>query len=104
MGTALLESIRLLSNSVVLLADKTVDGLEANLERARAMAESSPSIVTPLNKIIGYEAAAKIAKNAVAKSITVRESVIDLGFVERGEVTLEQLDELLDVLSMTHPG
>jgi fumarate hydratase class II len=104
MGTALLESIRLLSNSVVLLADKTVDGLEANLERARAMAESSPSIVTPLNKIIGYEAAAKIAKNAVAKSITVRESVIDLGFVSRGEVTLEQLDELLDVLSMTHPG
>jgi fumarate hydratase class II len=104
MGTALLESIRLLSNSVVLLADKTVDGLEANLERARAMAESSPSIVTPLNKIIGYEAAAKIAKNAVAKSITVRESVIDLGFVERGEVTLEQLDTLLDVLSMTHPG
>ena len=104
MGTALLESIRLLSNSVVLLADKTVDGLEANLERARAMAESSPSIVTPLNRVIGYEAAAKVAKNAVAKSITVRESVIDLGFVERGEVTLEQLDTSLDVLKMTHPG
>jgi fumarate hydratase, class II len=104
MGTALLESIRLLSNSMVLLADKTVDGLEANLDRARALAESSPSIVTPLNKIIGYEAAAKIAKNSVAKSITVRESVIDLGFVERGEVTLEQLDAALDVMSMTHPG
>ena len=44
MGTALLESIRLLSNSTVLLADKTVDGLEANLDRARALAESSPSI------------------------------------------------------------
>ena len=56
----LLESIRLLSNSTVLLADKTVDGLEANLERARALAESSPAIVTPLNKLIGYEAAAKI--------------------------------------------
>jgi fumarate hydratase, class II len=104
MGTALLESIRLLSNSMVLLADKTVDGLEANLDRARALAESSPAIVTPLNKIIGYEAAAKIAKNSVAKSITVRESVIDLGFVERGEVTLEQLDAALDVMSMTHPG
>jgi fumarate hydratase, class II len=104
MGTALLESIRLLSNSMVLLADKTVDGLQANLDRARALAESSPAIVTPLNKIIGYEAAAKIAKNSVAKSITVRESVIDLGFVERGEVTLEQLDAALDVMSMTHPG
>jgi fumarate hydratase class II len=104
MGTALLESIRLLANSSRLLADKTVDGLEANLERARAMAESSPSIVTPLNRIIGYEAAAKVAKHSVAAGMTVRESVIDLGFVERGEITEEQLDTLLDVLSMTHPG
>jgi fumarate hydratase, class II len=101
MGTALLESIRLLANSTRLLADKTVDGLLANVERARALAESSPAIVTPLNRVIGYEAAAKVAKNAVAKAITVRESVIDLGFVERGEVTLEQLDSSLDVLSMT---
>ena len=92
MGTALLESIRLLANSSIALADKTVDGLEANLVRALALAESSPSIVTPLNKIIGYESAAKIAKHSVAKGITVREAVIDLGFVERGEVTLEQLD------------
>ena len=104
MGTSLLESSRLLSNSLRALADKTIDGLEANLERALALAESSPSIVTPLNKIIGYEAAAKIAKHSVAQSMTVREAVIDLGFVERGEVTLEQLDAALDVLSMTTPG
>ncbi|MDQ1581095.1 MAG: fumarate hydratase, class [Microbacteriaceae bacterium] len=104
MGTALLESIRLLSHSVRVLADKTVRGLEANLDRARALAESSPSIVTPLNRVIGYEAAAKVAKHSVAKGITVREAVIDLGFVERGEVTLEQLDKALDVLSMTHPA
>ncbi|CAN5588367.1 class II fumarate hydratase [soil metagenome] len=104
MGTALLESIRLLSNSSIALADKTVDGLEANLVRALALAESSPSIVTPLNKFVGYESAAKIAKHSVAKSMTVREAVIDLGFVERGELTLEQLDTALDVMSMTHPG
>ncbi len=104
MGTALLESIRLLSNSSIALADKTVDGLEANLVRARALAESSPAIVTPLNKIIGYESAAKIAKHSVAQGMTVREAVIDLGFVERGEVTLQQLDVALDVMSMTHPG
>src|SRR3954471_18309366 len=104
MGTALLESIRLLSNASRVFADKTVDGLEANLERARAFAESSPSIVTPLNRVIGYEAAAKVAKHAVARGMTVREAVIDLGFVDRGEVTLEQLDSALDVLSMTHPG
>lgn len=103
MGTALLESIRLLANSSVALADKTVDGLTANVERARALAESSPAIVTPLNRVIGYESAAKVAKNAVAKAITIRESVIDLGFVERGEVSLELLDGALDVLSMTRP-
>jgi fumarate hydratase class II len=104
MGTALLESIRVLTNSCRALADKTITGLEANLERARAFAESSPSIVTPLNKIIGYESAAKIAKHSVANGITVREAVIDLGYIERGEVTLEQLDAALDVLSMTHPN
>jgi fumarate hydratase class II len=104
MGTALLESIRLLSNATRVLADKTVDGLEANLDRAAALAGSSPSIVTPLNKIIGYESAAKIAKHSVAKGLTVREAVVDLGFVERGEITEEQLDTALDVLSMTHPG
>ncbi|WP_022881364.1 class II fumarate hydratase [Gryllotalpicola ginsengisoli] len=103
MGSALLESIRLLSNVTRALADKTIRGLEANLDRARALAESSPSIVTPLNKIIGYEAAAKIAKHAVAEGITIREAVVALGYVERGEITEEQLDEKLDVLSMTHP-
>ena len=103
MGTALLESIRLLANSSIVLADKTVDGLTANVEHARALAESSPSIVTPLNRVIGYEAAAKVAKHAVAQSITVRESVIDLGFVQRGEVTLELLASALDVLAMTRP-
>jgi Fumarase len=104
MGTALLESIRLLANSSRLLADKTVAGLEANEERARALAESSPSIVTPLNKFIGYENAAKIAKHSVKNGLTVREAVLDLGFVERGEISEADLDKALDVLSMTHPG
>ena len=104
MGNALLESIRLLANSMRLLADKTVDGLEANVERARALAESSPSIVTPLNKYIGYEAAAKIAKHSVAKGLTVREATIELGYVDGEKLTMEQLDKALDVLSMTHPG
>ena len=104
MATSLLESIRLLANSSRVLADKTVEGLEANLDRARALAESSPAIVTPLNRVIGYEAAAKVAKHAVAHQLTIRDAVIALGFVERGEVTLEQLDAALDVLKMTKPG
>ena len=103
MANANLESIRLLANSAIVLADKTVAGLEANLDRARAQAESSPSIVTPLNKYIGYEAAAKIAKHAVATGKTIRESTIELGYVDGVKLTMEQLDTALDVMSMTHP-
>lgn len=103
MGNALLESIRLLSNSMRVLADKTIAGLEINQARARALAESSPSIVTPLNKYIGYEAAAKIAKHSVASGQTVREATIALGFVDGETLTMEQLDAALDVLAMTRP-
>ena len=99
----ILESINLLANASRALATKCVDGITANVERARQLAESSPSIVTPLNRIIGYEAAAKIAKHSVKQGLTIRAAVEDLGYVERGEVTAEQLDAALDVTSMTHP-
>jgi len=99
----LLESVRLLANAARLLADRTVDGITANAERAREFAESSPSVVTPLNKYIGYENAAAVAKKAMAEQLTIREAVLESGYVERGELTLEQLDEALDVLRMTHP-
>ncbi len=104
MASNLLESIRLLANSSRAMAEKMIDGLQANVERAAFLASASPSIVTPLNKIIGYEQAAEIAKHAVAEKITVREATIDLGYVERGEITEEQLDEALDPMSMTHPN
>jgi fumarate hydratase, class II len=104
MGNSLLESVRLLSNSMRLLADRTIEGLEANKTRALALAESSPSIVTPLNKFIGYEAAAKIAKHSVAKGLTVREATIELGYVDGEKLTMDQLDKALNVLSMTKPG
>jgi len=98
-----LESIRLLANVSRLLADRCIDGIEADEERCRELAESSPSIVTPLNRYIGYENASKVAKQAVAERRTIREVVIEHGYVERGELTEAQLDEALDVLSMTHP-
>lgn len=98
-----LESIRLLANVSRLLADRTVDGITADRERTREYAESSPSVVTPLNKYIGYEEAAKVAKKSLAERKTIREVVLEGGYVERGDLTLEQLDEALDVLRMTHP-
>jgi fumarate hydratase class II len=101
MGQALLESVRLLSTSSRLLADRCVDGLVADVDRCRELAESSPSVVTPLNRVIGYENAAKVAKKAVAERLTIREAVLALGFVDRGEITTDQLDKALDVLAMT---
>ncbi|MFI0149337.1 class II fumarate hydratase [Streptomyces lydicus] len=98
-----LESIRLTGNVARLLADRTVDGITANAERAREYAESSPSVVTPLNKYLGYEEAAKVAKKALAERKTIRQVVVENGYVERGLLTEEQLDEALDVLRMTHP-
>lgn len=99
----LLESVRLLTNVSRLLADRTVDGITANVERAREYAESSPSVVTPLNKYIGYEEAAKVVKKSLAERRTIREVVLASGYVERGDLTVEQLDEALDVLRMTRP-
>jgi fumarate hydratase, class II len=103
MAANLLESIRLLSNTARLLADRTVIGIEADVDHCRAQAESSPSIVTPLNRVIGYENAAAVAKRAVKERRTIREIVIDEGYVERGVLSEQQLDDALDVLSMTHP-
>ncbi|MGW2841957.1 class II fumarate hydratase [Streptomyces sp. NPDC001493] len=99
----LLESVRLLANAARLLADRTVDGITADTARTRAYAESSPSVVTPLNKYLGYEEAAKVAKKSLADGTTIRETVLASGYVERGDLTVEQLDAALDVLRMTRP-
>ncbi len=101
MARNLLESITLVANVSRVLAARCVDGLVANVERCLQLAESSPSIVTPLNRIIGYEAAAKIAKHSVKANLTVADAVRDLGYVERGEITEEQLVRALDVTTMT---
>ena len=98
-----LESIRLLANVSRLLADRCIEGIEADEERCRELAESSPSIVTPLNTYLGYEEAAKVAKQSLAERKTIRQVVIERGYVEAGKLTTEQLDSALDVLSMTHP-
>ena len=67
------------------------------------MEVASPSIVTPLNKYIGYEEAAKIAKQALKENKTIKTVVLERGHVDNGTLTSEQLDAALDVLSMTHP-
>ena len=101
MARNLLESIQLLANVSRLLADRCVVGIKANVEHCRTLAESSPSIVTPLNRYIGYENAAAVAKQALKEEKTIREVVIENGYVENGALTEEQLDAALDVIAMT---
>jgi fumarate hydratase, class II len=99
----LLESVRLLATSSQALADRCIDGITANRERLQRYAESSPSVVTPLNRYLGYENAAAVAKRAVKEEKTIREVVLAEGYVDRGDLTEAQLDAALDVRRMTHP-
>ncbi|QNE89275.1 class II fumarate hydratase [Corynebacterium incognita] len=102
MARNVLESARLLANASRVFAEKCVDGLEANVERMEKYAGMSTSIVTPLNSAIGYENAAKAAKHALHQQMTVREAVIDLGFVDGDNLTEEELDKRLDTLKMAN--
>jgi fumarate hydratase class II len=95
-----LESARLLSAVSRLLADKVFAGLEVNVEQAKEYAQGSPSIVTPLNRFIGYEEAAAVAKQALKERKSIRDVVLERGHVDAGKLTLEELDTALDVLGM----
>ncbi|WP_026061515.1 class II fumarate hydratase [Rhodococcus rhodochrous] len=100
MARNVLESIRLLANVSRLFADRCISGLVANVEHLRTLAESSPSIVTPLNSAIGYEEAAAVAKEALKEKKTIRQAVVDRGLVG-DRLSEEELDRRLDVLAMT---
>jgi len=104
MARNLLESIRLLAAACRLLADRCVAGLVADAEVCRTYAEGSPAIVTPLNRYLGYDEAAAVAKQALATGRSIREVVVERGHVEAGRISEAQLDEALDVLRMTRPG
>jgi fumarate hydratase class II len=95
----LLESTRLLANVSCLFADRCIEGLEADVERCRTYALSSPAIVTALNPYIGYEKAAKVVKQALAEGKDLRSVVLENGLLSEAEV-----DRALDVEAMTRGG
>ena len=101
MARNVLESLKLLANVSRLFADRCITGLQANTERLRTLAESSPSIVTPLNSAIGYEEAAAVAKQALKEGKTIRETVLERGLVGE-KLTEDELDARLDVLKMAN--
>jgi fumarate hydratase class II len=100
MARNVLESARLLAAAARLLADKVIEGAEADVQRCREYAESSPAIVTSLNRYLGYEEAAAIAKQALLQRRTIRDVVRERGHLANGNLTSDQLDKALDVLSM----
>ncbi|HEU4320486.1 MAG TPA: class II fumarate hydratase [Acidimicrobiia bacterium] len=95
----LLESIELMANAANTFAERCVDGLEANSERARELVERNSIIVTALNPHIGYDNGARIAKESLATGRSVRELVLEAGLMSE-----EELDEALDLKGMTEGG
>ena len=99
MADNLLQSIRLLSRVCTVFVDKCISGIEADEERCGETIEQSLAMCTSLAPIIGYDNAAVIAKEAYASGSTVREIAR-----EKGVLSDEELDRVLDPLSMTKPG
>jgi len=99
MSRNLQESIELLANAAKVFAERCVAGITANAERLRAMAEMSPAIATRLSPIIGYDRTAEIAREALARGVTIMQLV-----VEKGILSKEEADKLLDPAHLTKPS
>ncbi|MEM1195075.1 MAG: class II fumarate hydratase [Pseudomonadota bacterium] len=95
---AVLQSIRLLSDSAVSFTDNCVAGIEANTARIDKLMNESLMLVTALNPHIGYDNAAKIAKKAHADGTTLKEAGLALGLL-----TEEQFDEWIVPVDMIKP-
>jgi fumarate hydratase class II len=95
----LLQSLELLSNASVLLADKAIAGFRVNEQQLQQALARNPMLVTALNPIIGYAKAAEIAKQAYQE----RRAVIDVA-LEQTDLSREQLAQLLDPEKLTHGG
>ncbi len=95
----ILESARLLGNAARALADKAVFGFTANEERVSDLVEKNPILVTALNPVIGYEKGAAVAKRAYKEGRRLKDVA-----VEDTDLSIEELDRLLDPKKMTAGG
>ena len=92
-------SIQILTNALNVFRTRCVDGITANPDRCRAYAEKSVGLATILNTYIGYDNASKIAKESVQTGRSIPELIL-----EKKLLTQEQLDEILDTMTVTEPG
>jgi len=94
-----LQSTELIANASEVFAEKFVAKLEANREHCERQVEQSMALATALNPAIGYDKASEVAKAALKEGKTVREVVL-----ERGYLSEDEADEVLDPERMTHRG
>lgn len=92
----LLQSIDILKNVINAFTERCIVGIKANPERCKELTEQSIGLVTILNPYIGYEAAASVAKEAIATGKTIREVV-----TKKGLLSKEEIDRVFDPFSMT---
>jgi len=98
-----MQAIHLMSHAVIVLADKAITDMAADVDALRQSAERSPAVATALNPYLGYDEAASIVKQALAEGRLIRDVVIDRGHLAAGRMTEQQLDGALDALALTRP-
>ena len=96
---AVVAIIIILAGAVSAFTDRCVVGIRSNPDRAKELLERNPAIATALNLRIGYDRASEVAKEAARDGVSVREVVLRQGLIPE-----EELDQALDVRSMTEPG
>ena len=95
----LIQSISIMNNVFRAFTENCLKDIEANEERMKEYVEKSVGVLTAVNPHIGYEVAARLAREAILTGRSIRELCI-----EEGVLTKEQLDLILDPYEMTHPG
>jgi fumarate hydratase class II len=95
----IVQSVTILANVTRLLAGKGIKGIEVNEDHINALVHLNPMIAAVLNPIIGYEKAAEVVNKASEEKKTVRQAVVEMGYL-----TAEEADRILDPQGMTRPG
>ncbi|MGO4888572.1 aspartate ammonia-lyase [Anaerobacillus sp. MEB173] len=95
----LLQSLSILQNGIKVFREFAIEGITANIDRCRELVEKSVGIITAINPHVGYEVATRIAKEAIQTNRSVREIC-----VERGILSEDELNKILDPKEMTNPG
>jgi len=98
-GYNILQSITILAHASRLFAEKAIAGFEVNEKHLKELAQMNPIIATVLNPIIGYDRTAEVVKRALKEKKTVKEVVVEMGYL-----SVDEAERVLDIEKMTRPG